>query len=307
MGKTDTLGAWMWASESATLQTPALEDGSEVYAQRVQVGGTPAFYSFTVKLSENPGRLRIVLAPGAKAAGKPINIYYDGLVLAEGEFLPGLTPSFLDPEGRQGRWGDQPFSNLIRNASAERAWFRLRPQVERIISLQTPIFSPAILAFLDDWQGAGWYFQETARYLLQTFWGDFGWGHIRLAGSQTNTILAIFSLAGFLGGLILLIRRWRAIPKEISLFLMATFLPIWVITFFQGIGSLSGTIFIPSARYAFPAIIPTVLLLTAGWLEILRPLRLWKPAGPRIRMALFLVFYLGLDILSIWSIVQYYV
>jgi len=63
-------------------------------------------------------------------------------------------------------------------------------------------------------------------------------------------------------------------------------------------------LFIPSARYAYPAIIPTALALNIGWLEIGWYFR--KRIKPKALAGIFILFWLVLDLLAIASIVNYY-
>jgi len=63
------------------------------------------------------------------------------------------------------------------------------------------------------------------------------------------------------------------------------------------------------ARYAYTAIIPTMLILTLGWLELLNLVFKWKKI-PRtsayVRGSIWLGLLLILDIWSILSIYRYY-
>ncbi|MBK8418354.1 hypothetical protein [Candidatus Villigracilis saccharophilus] len=78
-------------------------------------------------------------------------------------------------------------------------------------------------------------------------------------------------------------------------------------TFLRGISSLIGPeIFIPVARYAYPVIIPTMLMLNAGWLEIAYFLERWVHLSPRVKLWVYALFFLGLDLASVYSIAYYY-
>jgi hypothetical protein len=54
--------------------------------------------------------------------------------------------------------------------------------------------------------------------------------------------------------------------------------------------------FIPAARYAYPAIVPTVLFMVAGWLNLApRPFRRWA-------IWLALAILLTIDVVSVWTL-----
>jgi membrane-anchored protein YejM (alkaline phosphatase superfamily) len=74
----------------------------------------------------------------------------------------------------------------------------------------------------------------------------------------------------------------------------------------RGIYSIAGTVFIPSARYAYPAIIPTVWMLCIGWAEWSRMLERWMHIPKWAKIAVYLISFLFLDILSIWTIARFY-
>ena len=80
----------------------------------------------------------------------------------------------------------------------------------------------------------------------------------------------------------------------------------WIPTILRGIQSLQGNIFIPSARYAFPSMIPTALALCAGWLA-------WAQIAERrfnlpgwVKVVAFFAFFLLLDIAAVISIRLFY-
>jgi hypothetical protein len=305
-GKTVSLGMWIWASQPARVRAPGLYDGKKPEPTQIEVGVQPVFYATTINLDMHADKLKLILFSSSTAEGNPVSVYYDGLVLVRGKKPLDSAPVFANSDGREGQWGGRHFTNLIRNASAERGWFRIRPRIEKAFNAYYPINSSEYFNILIDWPGAGWYYYETSKVLLETFWGKFGWAHVAIASNSTYKLLAFVTLAGFLGAAVALIRRWRSVPKAGLLLMAVAFLALWGITFFRGSSSLSSRVFIPPARYAYPAIIPTALLLTTGWLELMRPLRRWKPAGQALPVISFLVFFLALDVLSIWSILQFY-
>jgi hypothetical protein len=63
---------------------------------------------------------------------------------------------------------------------------------------------------------------------------------------------------------------------------------------------------IPSARYAYPVIIPTMLILTFGWVEILKMVRNWFNLPLYVQYFVYFGLWLTLDLISIISIVKFY-
>ena len=305
-GRTVTLGAWIWASRDASVNAPSLLGVDQAHSQVVQVGQKPAFYAFTFKIGKDERRLYVALAPFTQVQEHEVTVFYDGVVLEEGERPLNQPPDFTGAEGASGTWGGRTFSNLVRNASAEAAWPSLRPWADKSLAKIFPLQPSLALGSLLDPSPAFWYFRVTARYLFQTYWGRFGWGHVRLIGRPAYYVLAAATGLGLLGAGISLIRLRRRVPWD-ALALLGTVLVLaWSSTILRGINSLIGTVFIPSARYAYPVIIPTMLLLAGGWLEVARLGRTHLRIPGWVFIGIFGLFFIGLDLLSIASIIRFY-
>ena len=67
---------------------------------------------------------------------------------------------------------------------------------------------------------------------------------------------------------------------------------------------LRGNVLYPWARYAFPAILPTALLLCAGWLEGLERIALRFRLAPLVRDGIFFGLMLGISLLGIFNAVR---
>lgn len=310
-GKTVTLGAWIWATQPLTINALTLFDGQQSFSQAIQIDTSPAFFAFSVVVARDASHARVILAPGNTGTLEASTIFYDGLVLVEGARPLDATPQFNDSSAQQGTWGGLAFTNLLRNASGEipGPGIRLWPEKYRPKFLFT--FSPElVLGSLLDWRGASWYYQVTAQTLLQTFWARFGWGHIPLSlpfTSQPYFLLEILTLVG-LGGAVIGLWHWRfSLPWNVLLFLAIAMVGIWGQTVLRGTHSLIYSwVFIPGARYTYPVIIPALLVLNAGWLEIGRYL------SHRIRLAtaakyfVYFLFFLALDLAALLTIIHYY-
>ena len=307
-GKTVTLGAWIWATQPVNGRALVLYDGRSHFSQTFQIDTFPKFFSFSATLAEDANRMRVILSPVSQ--DKQLTVFYDGLTLVEGAHPLEIPPQFDGPAAQQGTWAGQTFTNLLRNASAEnsgpgvrpwakRAWLKIFPYIP--ISLATDSFL--------DWKGAGWYYQTTLQTMLRTFWAKFGWGHVPLSIPFTDRpyrLLTAITLVGIGGAMLTLWRKRLSLPWHVLLFLGLTLAGIWGQAVLRGVHSLTDTIFIPGARYAYPAIIPTLLALNAGWLEIARPLDRWLRLPPIAKYMVYFLLFLGLDVAAIASIIRFY-
>jgi hypothetical protein len=298
----------MWASKPVQARTPILSDNKQQFFAPVDLGTEPKYFAISLKLSKEAyNRLWISLAPAA--SDPSATIYYDGLTLAEGERPLDSPPSFSSPDGQQGVWGGQPFYNLIRNGSAEQAGLRFLPWADRLGAKILPDQTrpSLILTYLTDWSGASLFYRGTLDRLFRTFWGLFGWAHVPLVGYRPYLILLFVSAAGIAGAAAVLWRCRFKIPWDIVFLLALVFFLVWGMTFARSAIYIDlATPYFPVARYAYTAIIPTILLLTTGWLETVNftgrflHLRNWG------KSALFAILLFGLELLAVISIYHYY-
>ncbi|HEX7973597.1 MAG TPA: DUF2142 domain-containing protein, partial [Anaerolineales bacterium] len=169
-GQPVTLGAWIWASQPVQVSTPVLNQGGYSFSQVVSVGVAPAFFAMHADLVNDPLRVWVSLDPKAWPAEGEVQVYYSGLVLATGKRPLLEAPSFSAPDGRQGYWGGQPFTNFLRNPLAEKAGLRLRPWADALGARLLPDHTrpSLILTSMLDWPGAGWfYLRERIPALVQ--------------------------------------------------------------------------------------------------------------------------------------------
>jgi hypothetical protein len=296
-----TLGAWIWSTPPVDVRLPVLNlnNGSYLYTEPVSLTSDPAFYTFTIYLDEDVRSLAVELFPLRKATGESHTVYYDGILLVQGVWPDSLLPLFASSDGAYGEWGGRPFNNLLRNASGESAWPRVRPLADRWGEGIIPHGRPSLILYsLLDWDGAGWYYRATSETLFRSFWGKFGWGHVSLIGNKPYRpllVLTFFALVGFVVGL----ARWRKkIDWHILLFLSLAMVLVWGPTLVRGVPYIWLRIFIPVARYAYPVIIPTMLLLVSG-LRAFWPSQVWKYV--KFGLVIGLVWLNAVAIYSIWS------
>ena len=270
--KTFTLGVWIWADKPTELVLPYIQyrtpDGiAHSPEQTAQISDTPVFYTTTLQIPYEASHTW--LTPLPTFPQDVSRIYYDGFVLAEGEYS-STPPSFENDSLVSGTWDGKTFNNIIRNPSAEHAWLGVNNN-SQILKLRSYIEPALYLQTLQDIQGFGWYYQASISSLFISFWGQGAGSEIRLLGGFTYDILKVVSLMALLGSLFYAKRSSFFSKRPEMLFLLIVTLAIWMLTFFRGTYWVFFFVpLVPYARYAFPAFIPTLLLLNAGIVFLLQ-------------------------------------
>lgn len=272
-GQPLTLGAWMWSSEPLTVRSPSVRvaDGNQIYGQEIALTTTPTFYAFNFTPQGNTNRMMIFLSPQQKPVQQPISIFYDAIILAPGTFsTEAAAPQFNTPFTDSGTWDGKSFVNLIRNSSAESVAPRLLPAFDNAAARFLPDGGrPSfILAALFDAFALPNYYRSVFYQMFRSFWAIFGWGHVWLWGGRPYLLLGLLSLLA-LGGAGYGLWRWRTRLNWDALLLLALALVlVWGFTFVRGTIYLASNWFIPGARYAYPVVLPSLLILLAGWLAL---------------------------------------
>jgi hypothetical protein len=282
-----------------------LGDGAHWLSQTVTVSTEPAFHQLEAVLPPDWGRLYVRLVAVSTPQVTPgRTVYYDGLVLLPGHWPAGPPPQFDDTTARAGWWADRAFTNLARNASAEAPSLRVRPWADTAFRrLAGDYLSPAtLLVAAFDWPVSLPLAAITANRLLKSFWALFAWANVALAPGW-YWLAGGLTLAGALGGTGALARRLPTEPwprQRALLWLGAAALLTWGTVFARGLFTvLDARVLVPVARYAFPAVIPTLLLLAAGWNRFTGSPRGWRAAWP-------LAAFLLLDLVSVVTLYQFY-
>ncbi len=314
--RTLTFGFWIWAQpntlqgESFQIRSPEVNIDKETSFRQVTISGQPQFFAFSVTTGEAPSRIWVSIDPRLQNQPQAPLIFIDGLVLVEGEFPEVQAPQFDDPEGTEGTWGGVPFRNLLRNPSAERTWPAFRVAVDNFIARRLPNnVRPSMLLYsLFDLESSGGYYAFTAGNLLDTFWGKFGWNHVSLPRPQVAyPLLGLLSLVGFLGAVFYPYGRSRNLPVDALLFFALVLAAVWGAALARGVIFLFvENPFIPAARYAYPAIIPTLLLIVAGWFGLAGYLSNWTRIPAYFWYIVYLLAFIIFDAVSLWGIVRFY-
>jgi hypothetical protein len=309
-GKPVTLGAWIWATDPDGSAEITFSDGINVVSKKFQLSTEPTYFILTASVAENSIRAWVLLDSSSSEDRADIKVYFDGVVLTEGNMPADEAPVFTDDFAYLGIWGGKQFTNLVRNGSGEFRTLHLRPWFDRLWSRFMPNYSgPSFnLHYLLDYKAIHWHYRMTAYRLFTTFWGQFGWGNVPLRlGPRPYFLLGVFTGLAGIGAGIKVLRDWKKLPWE-SLFLLGiSFFVIWVMAVLRGTSHLSVTwLYLPVARYAFPAIIPTMLFITVGLLELFRLPGLYLRFPQNIDKYIFLILMLGLFVASLRTILLHY-
>jgi len=235
-GQTVTIGAFIWASEPAevTLPTLAWSASGEIQLhivppKRVSVSTEPRFYAWTTIVPENARRLHYAIQQSRSGNAPPLTLWLDSMVLVEGTFPPGTTPTFTDETGQRGTWGDIPFENLIRNGSVEAARPRLRPAIEQWLVARRYYPGTALGMFFDVRTSSAFITTEVLPFLLHAYMGRFAWGHIAIEGMLWRWLIIAWFVLGSVRSAWWFLRYPNTWRKAALLYLGVAGASIWLI------------------------------------------------------------------------------
>ncbi len=195
-GKTVTLGAWIWAEHPTEVYLPYLlvttpdEPATRGSPSPVSLTTQPQFFSVTFQVPDDAGRSWVFLAPFPNSASPNLpQVYYDNLVFVVGE-LSGVPVKL---SGNTVQWNGQELPNLLRNPSAERAWFGSALE-KHFGVLPIPILNwSATLATIQDIEATGAFLERIRDQLLTTFWAQPAKNYVTLLGGR-KTILILYAM-----------------------------------------------------------------------------------------------------------------
>jgi hypothetical protein len=263
-GKIVTIAGWAWVDiKTAATALPSLSANYASHATPdLALSETPTFFAYTSTVPANTHYLRLTLKspPGAQ-------VFYDGLIVIEGEPPLDETPVLLDASAAKLMWAGIGYDNMLRNASAESEAFGLRPQAANILELFAPSWMtwPLGISSVLDLRGSGWYYFLVLRNLYESFWGRFAWGQIAIPDAAFLVIgvgLLLIASSGVL--------RWtRQASLSSARVLLLVFVSLSGVLFpaaIRGISTgLEWSLWLPGARYIFPNIVVFMALFTYGF------------------------------------------
>lgn len=305
-GQRVTLGAWMWATSSVKVATPIFRtyEQNRAYLNEIMIGTEPEFHAISFTVPTDTTAAYILLSALTQSNNIPIRIFYDGLILVEGTWPENQAPLFTDINGQHGTWGDRSFVNLLRNASAEEAQPWVHPWLDNLCEEWFSLTPSSLFASINDQQGSRWYFDVALKNLLQTFWAKFGWGNVLLMGHKPYRLLGVITLIGILGAIWALITYRSKLPYNLLLFIGLALCGVWIPTIIRGVPTLFTRLFIPAARYSYPAIIPTSLLFVAGWWMVLKWIGRWIHLHQFGQSTIYIVGLIYLDLYALASLLK---
>lgn len=301
-GKTITLGVWAWASEPLDVASPALQlyKTSPKNNGNFHIDTKPHYYTFSYRVPKQTSLGWFFIFASERPS---TTIYWDGWVLTNGDFLGAEVPVFSNDQATSGIWKGIHFKNIIHNPSGETVWPVLRPIPGRFLA-KMGLTSSFLWSWMD-LRGVGWYYRATADKLFQTFWGKFGWADVLLAGKRPFIIFYVLCILSGVGLIASMVMKMKYINWTIVAFLGLAWLISLAMVFARGLGSWLEGIYLPNARYTYPAISITSMLLCSGWYGLADMI------SPHIRFKLVWksLFLIGLVVYNIWalySLIQYY-
>ncbi|MBV6395998.1 MAG: hypothetical protein HFACDABA_01586 [Anaerolineales bacterium] len=276
--------------------------------QRATPGNAPAFYSvtFTIPLEAESGWVELAPFPADGEAGEAV-VYYDGLVMAAGKH--NGAPEFDSSSAQAGAWNGKSFANLIRNPSGESTAVRLTPIGENVLGRIFTAGEPSVfVASIQDWSGTRQYYAGMINSLFETFWGRPAANRVDLLGApRSYESLRWVTFLALIAAFFLAARKFNQLPRAILFFLGMSLVSVWGLTLARGgIEVVKSYGVLPWARYAFPAAVPTALLLCAGWWEFLRVLGGRVHLSARGQAHVFIAFMLSVDLIALMSIARAY-
>jgi hypothetical protein len=207
-GRKVTFGVWARAAEhEATVYQPYCQiDRVDVLKRDVQLDSQWQFLSAVYDIPLNAAYVSCALGVPSKDGVA----WYDGMILAEGEFANDGLVTYFNSNALSGTWGGKPFVNLLRNPSAEQAWL----QVDPFLGFPFPV-NQRIVSFLS-WELTGPAWINLARWSLVSFWATFGGEQPGLSPRQMIplAILTVVALSGIVWTMIYDLPRERGIFSQ---------------------------------------------------------------------------------------------
>jgi hypothetical protein len=299
-GSSLTFGAWMWSDRTDAKGSLSINDlRGGIVSKKFEITSQPVFKQIEYVAERDDIHYVSILNDDATTL-----VFFDGLVLIEGDGIHTTPPIFTDDDLKSGKWGGAKFSNLIRNPSAEARWIGLSPFARSFADRLFPYPYSWLIFNLND-SATGWYYERTLESMFRSFWGVFAWGQVSLA-QHWFLFLAAFTLVA-VSGVFVALRHGININATI-VFGLAIALSFGL-TLTRGLTIFLGSmIFIPGMRYSFVVAIPIVLVLCVGWREWARMIakRTSREISSIQGIALLSVFLLGLNAIALRWIVTYY-
>ena len=310
VGHTITLGGWVSADRTATIAGPSLLWSRlgvitfESETMPVTVTTTPTFVAWTFDVPADVHSIQYaLLGKQLTEDEQPLRIMLDRPFLVDGAFPTGVEPIFDDASAVSGSWAGQAWTNLLRNPSGQRVAPRPKPWLNRLLARVLPR-PPAqmIMGIFDVSLTWPHILQVVAPNLLRGTFTGFAWAHVGLFGNQWCWMFGGVMLVALTGCLRWFAQRAQGNPtlRPALLLLLVAALLAWGNALIWVLPMLWARTPVPAARYTFPATIPLVLALVAGWWALWP--RRYRAYGALALLCLLLI----LNGISVWTIRSFY-
>jgi hypothetical protein len=313
-GQTITLGVWLWANQAIQITPPYITFSSRANGTLLtnlktspkaplKLGLTPTFYRIIIHVPEDAVFASLFVQYSLPTPDN--KVFMDGLFLATGEH-GNTPPHFTDPNGTLGTWDGHTYENLIRNGSAEQNSLRFQPWAEAWFNNlpSSLINAPFVMETFLNWQGISWYYRGTLTTLFTTFWISLAANKI-LVPTSSNYFLILLTLFGIIGAGKIIWAKRKSVHLDILFFLGLSLLLPWFLAIIRGVSDVIVEFPVFGwARYSDPGILPTALILCAGWLECLNII---KARGKFVSIkasTIFLGGMLGISALALFDGIQ---
>jgi len=284
-----TIGGYVWSSSKIKTNIFNLYLNGELLKQITgEITEEKEFIYETVNFPGNVNELYLSMQPIKR---ENYTIYYDDVFIVSGSLNDYLN-------------AQKP--NLIRNGSAEYGWPILKQEVARKIDKKFPVSINHFVQILDLETNLD-YYRATTKRLFRTFWAVFNWGGVFLWGRRPYFYLGLLTGISVIGSVIFGISKRKEISWRITILFLLSCLLIWGATFLRGFSSsFSGYTYIPVARYAYPVIFPTALILLSGLLFWVKLINTRVHLSNTMVTIIFLFSMIFLNIWSFFSIIAYF-
>lgn len=224
-GKTITFGVWARAeNKSAKISLPQCRADEIVHPLDTLVSDHWEFFNLPFNVPVDAPYLRCVLS--LSQGGEPV--WYDGMVVVEGNVSRGQLPVYENSDASSVVWGDRQYINFLANPSAEQSWL----QVTSSLGYPFPV-NQRIVSLLS-WQLTTPAWWALTRWSIVSFWATFGGEQPGLSSQQMTPLALITALAiaGVIWTLIVDLPRHqhylkRAVSRRGFLLLLFTVLAIF--------------------------------------------------------------------------------
>ena len=286
-GDTITIGAYLWAEAPTTARIGVIRNDATTEPVTetwpVDVTTTPTWVALHYEVRRG-GTMLQFFVDGARV-NTDDTLYVDGALLAAGAWPLDSAPT-PDADGTAGNWGGERYTNLLANPGFEAASPHLRGYTEwplQPLLRRSP--SQLIASLADPARVVPIITGDVLPWLVFATSGAFGWSDIQLEGAWWTPLFALWIALACAGTVRWLMQTRLAHERGRRMMFVlcgVVLVLLWGNTILRVLPLLRAEP-LPFPRYAFAAIIPTMLLLVGGIVRLV-PAR-WRPGAATLVLA----------------------